>query len=277
MHSPSPACGPSRASRPMADGSRLTKLDPGWQIWLFDVQRRALTQVSRSDGVSFNAVWMPDSKSIIHSVETPVYDLQRLPIDGTAAETLRVSRFDKFVSAVSPDSRTIAFTESGTGADKLLLAPITGGAPTVVDARPATQRSADFSADGRWLAYDEVGANGNSEVYVRAIDGHGGRHQVSNDGGDQARWTRRGQEIVYRKGDAVFAASFDAAKGEAGVPSVLFRKHDLRRAGQTRTRGYDVSPDGSRFLILTPVLQPGAVQTRVVINWAEELAKKVPR
>ena len=41
-------------------------------------------------------------------------------------------------------------------------------------------------------------------------------------------------------------------------------------AGSTRTRGYDVTPDGSRFLMLTPVIQPGAAQTPVVINWAEE-------
>ena len=130
-------------------------------------------------------------------------------------------------SAVSPDGRTIAFTESGTGADKLLLAPITGGAPTVVDARPATQRSADFSADGRWLAYDEVGANGNSESMSAPSTGMAG--------GTRCRTTaaiRRAGRAVgrrsHRKGDAVFAASFDAAKGEAGVPSVLFRKHDLR-------------------------------------------------
>ena len=254
----------------------LTRIDPGWQLWLFDLQRRFLAQLTRSDGVSFDAVWMPDSKSIIHSVETPVYDLHRSPIDGSPAETLRVSTNDKFPSSVSRDGRTLVYADDSSGG-RLLLAPISGGALTVFDARSSGQRNADFSPDGRWLAYEEEGANRRAEVYVRAIDGKGGRHQVSNDGGGQPRWTRGGREIVYRQGDALLSTSFNLATGEAGTPQLLFRKRDMRGAGEESSHGYDVTPDGSRFLLVTPVIQSGAAQTRVVINWAESLKLKVPR
>ena len=254
----------------------LTRMDPTWQIVLFDRARRVLTQLTRGDGVSFAAMWMPDSKSIIHSVETPVYDLHRSPIDGTAAETLFVSNKDKMAMAVSPDGQTLAYMEAAAR-ERLLFAPVAGGASTPFDPRESSQRAADFSPDGRWVVYDEVGANLRSEVYVRAIDGQGGRRQVSSDGGDQPRWTRGGREIVYRKGDAMLAASFDPATREVGVPTLLFAKKDAGRLGGGRTVGYDVTPDGSRFLLVTPVERETAQPTVVVINWLEELKRKLPR
>ena len=254
----------------------LTRMDPSWQIVLFDRGRRVLTQLTRGEGVSFDAMWMPDSKSIIHSVETPVYDLHRSPIDGTAAETLFVSNKDKMAMAVSPDGQTLAYMEAAAR-ERLLFAPVAGGASTPFDPRESSQRAADFSPDGRWVVYDEVGANLRSEVYVRAIDGQGGRRQVSSDGGDQPRWTRGGREIVYRKGDAMLAASFDPATREVGVPTLLFAKKDAGRLGGGRTVGYDVTPDGSRFLLVTPVERETAQPTVVVINWLEELKRKLPR
>ena len=209
-------------------------------------------------------------------IETPVYDLHRSPIDGTAAETLFVSNKDKMAMAVSPDGQTLAYMEAAAR-ERLLFAPVAGGASTPFDPRESSQRAADFSPDGRWVVYDEVGANLRSEVYVRAIDGQGGRRQVSSDGGDQPRWTRGGREIVYRKGDAMLAASFDPATREVGVPALLFAKKDAGRLGGGRTVGYDVTPDGSRFLLVTPVERETAQPTVVVINWLEELKRKLPR
>jgi serine/threonine-protein kinase len=253
----------------------LTKLEPHWQLWLYDVPRRILSQLTHSEGVSFGANWMPDGKSLIHSVETPVYDLHRVPIDGSAPETLVVSKSDKMASSISPDGRTLAYHENH-GTERVMLAPIAGGAAVPLDPRPSSQHNAAFSPDGRWVAYEEFGADSRPDVYVRALDGRGGRHQVSNSGGDQPLWTRGGREIVYRRGDQVIAASFDPARGEAGVPAVLFRKRDAGRLGDLRTRGYDVTPDGSRFLMVAPVDDPEALPTVVVINWLDELKRKVP-
>jgi Tol biopolymer transport system component len=73
-----------------------------------------------------------------------------------------------------------------------------------------------FSPDGDWLVY--VGNTGaRSEVYVRAVDGSGGRIQVSVDGGSDPRWTQGGREIVYRQGNAFVAVSVDPVRGEVGA------------------------------------------------------------
>ena len=254
----------------------ITRILPSWQIWLVDRNRQVQTQLTRSQGVSFNPVWMPDSKSIIYSTETPVYDVHRAPIDGAPADTIFASNFDKMASSVSPDGGTVVYLET-VDRDRLMLAPIAGGAPTVLEERQTSQRNGAFSPDGRWLAYEEFNANRQSEVYVRTIRATGGRRQVSADGGSQPRWTRGGRELVYRKGDRVLSVTFDPVTGEVGTPTLLFRKADAGRIGGGRTVGYDVTPDGSQFLMVTPIERPGAQPTIVVLNWLDELQRKVPR
>lgn len=147
----------------------------------------------------------------------------------------------------------------------------------MLEERQTSQRNGAFSPDGRWLAYEEFNANRQSEVYVRTIRATGGRRQVSADGGSQPRWTRGGRELVYRKGDRVLSVTFDPVTGEVGTPTLLFRKADAGRIGGGRTVGYDVTPDGSQFLMVTPIERPGAQPTIVVLNWLDELQRKVPR
>jgi hypothetical protein len=114
-------------------------------------------------------------------------------------------------------------------------------------------------------------------VFVRALDGSSGRRQVSANGGSQPRWTKGGRELVFRQGDAVLAVTFQPATGEAGTPTLLFRKADAGRLGGGRSVGYDVTPDGSQFLMVTPIERPEAQPIVVVLNWFEELKRRVPR
>ena len=254
----------------------LTQTEPKRDLWLFERSRKLLTQITRAQGAAFSAQWWPDSRSIIYSLEDPVYDLHRIPIDASApdAEVL-ATPYDKRAMSITPDGRTLAYTEI-LYHDRLLLRALAGGEPTPVDDRGATQRSASFSPDGKWIAYEEYNQDERPQVYVRALNGVGGRIQVSADGGQQPRWTRAGREIVYRKGDAMLAVPFQPATGEVGTPALLFRKRD---AGQLdgRSVGYDVTPDGSRFLLVTPIDRPEALATHVILNWTRLLKQKLPR
>ena len=135
-------------------------------------------------------------------------------------------------------------------------------------------RSAAFSPNGRWIAYEEL-AHGQPDIYVIAADGSGGRQQVSVEGGEQPRWTRGGREIVYRRGSAVMAVPVDSATGDVGKPVELFRKGQPDRLGGGRTLAYDVSADGNRFLLVLPEQKQGAQPTVVVLDWFEELKARV--
>ena len=61
----------------------------------------------------------------------------------------------------------------------------------------------------------------------------------------------------------------------AGVPRALFQGHF---ALSVAIRGYDVTADGRRFLMVQPKDRPPIKVTQMVLvqNWLEELKRRVP-
>ena len=98
---------------------------------------------------------------------------------------------------------------------------------------------------------------------------------VSRGGGTEPLWSRGGREIVFRRGVAVLAATFDPHAGDVGLPAVLFS--GPYAPGDNNTRGWDGMADGSRFLMVRPVQRVGDPAVNVVLGWFAELKRKVPR
>ena len=59
-----------------------------------------------------------------------------------------------------------------------------------------------------------------------------------------------------------------------GLPEVLLDATDYLGDGDSAP-GYDVSPDGLRFLMTKP-LMPTVSEITAVVNWVEELKRLVP-
>jgi len=133
-----------------------------------------------------------------------------------------------------------------------------------------------FSSDGRWLAYtsDE---SGRYEIYVQPYPGPGGKWQISTEGGTEPAWNPNGRELFYRSGDKMMAVDIATQPGfAAGTPRMLFEgKYE---AAPVPSADYDVSSDGQRFLMLKSSEQEQAAPTQinVVLNWFEELKRRVP-
>jgi hypothetical protein len=135
--------------------------------------------------------------------------------------------------------------------------------------------NARLSPDGRWLAYS-TNETGRSEVLVQAYPGPGGKWRVSTAGGGVPCWRADGRELFYRTQDGAVMAVPIRAEGaglDAGTPVMLFQRSSpvlfpLRN-------GYDVSPDGQRFLVnalMDDRSRGGTVN--VMIGWAAEARKK---
>ena len=121
-----------------------------------------------------------------------------------------------------------------------------------------------FSPDGRWIAY-ESDESGVPEIYVALTQGGGGKRRISPAGGRDPRWRADGRELYYvGPGDFVMAVPVrQGARLEAGAPAPLFRVEDIRN--------YDVTADGSRFLVITPSDPQRDFQVRVIVNWTAAL------
>ena len=115
--------------------------------------------------------------------------------------------------------------------------------------------------------------------------GPGAKIQVSNDGGSDPVWRRKGGELYYRRG-----RQHDGCDGCAqpkltlSKPRVLWNgnfSHGVSSmcglAGATSTN-YDVTADGERFVMIQEKTEEAvARQINVVLGWAEELKRLAKR
>jgi hypothetical protein len=136
----------------------------------------------------------------------------------------------------------------------------------------ALVRSAHFSPDGRFVAY-ESNESGSDEVYIRPFDPAspessgtaGGKVKVSQGGSAGAAWTQNGKELLYVSPDRKLWSVDVALTPELRVSA----PHLL---GEISRGNGAMAPDGQRFLVGVPVGSQEPTAT-VVLNWQASLKK----
>jgi Tol biopolymer transport system component len=269
--------------------------DQEQQIWLYDLSRDALTRLTFEGHANSNPVWTPDGKRVTFqsTKEGPTNIFWQLADGSGGLERLTTSEYLNAPTSWSPDGNLLAFHEINptTQRDIWVLrmadpSPGSGQALSVGSGQvrkpqpflrtPFNEADAQFSPDGRWLAY-ESDQSGRQEIYVQPFPGPGGKWQVSTDGGSEPVWNRNGRELFYRSGDKMMEVDIATQPGfTAGTPRMLFEKQYEK--APIPVSAYDVSPDGQRFLMVKSSEQAQAAPTQinVVLNWFEELKQKVP-
>jgi hypothetical protein len=156
--------------------------------------------------------------------------------------------------------------------------PLDGARPDPIALNLSTgdQNVAEFSPDGRFVCFDAYDS-GRSEVYVATFPELSGKWQVSSDGGCEPRWSRDSREIFYFDRSCRLVAVDVHTTGsvfEAGAAHPLFQHYGRGSTGGGQWR-YDVSPDGKRFLVTTPVQSPSATTPITIIaNWPALVGSK---
>jgi hypothetical protein len=205
--------------------------------------------------------------------------------DGSAtAERLTTSTNTQMPSSWSPDGKTVAYVElSGdSGYDIWTLDVEADRHPRPLVRTRFNEEYAEFSPDGKWIAFvsDE---SGRDEVYVQPYPGPGPRRQISNSRGTQPAWSRTGRELFYTD----YVTGTSAPFRMMVVPVTLTPTFSVGPArelfggpylGQAATRGYDVTADAQRFLMVRTKERPPlkVTQINIVQNWLEELKQRVP-
>ena len=265
-----------RNPRLSPDGQRvaITIDELGSQEWLLDIGRGTLTRVTFEGSYNGAIAWTPDGKRLAFGTDRAgSRNLFWQLADGSgAAERLAASDRADVASSWSPDGQTLAYEEAtpGAGYDLWVFRLGDHKAQPFLQTR-FNEIAPRFSPDGRWLAYasDE---SGRYEIYVQPYPGPGGKWQISTEGGTEPVWARSG-ELFYRNGDKMMAVGTNTKSNfSADKPKLLFEKH---YATYNTMPAYDVTPDGQRFL-LTKTSEQGPQEINVVVNWTEELKKKVP-
>jgi serine/threonine-protein kinase len=270
------------------DGRRIAVYIPDQEIdiWLLDLVRPTFRRATLDPTVDIFPVWRDDRQLLFSSNREGGVNLFAQAADGSGGVTrLTTSPNVHHANSISPDGTRLVFTETArTTAQDILELRLDGtGAVKPLVVTPASERNAEVSPDGRWLAY-EANDSGRYDIYIRPYPdvSSGGPWQVTTDGGTRPLWSRNSQELFYLNltGDLMRAG---VAPGKTWGPTTPTRLFEGRRYGATasqRGRTYDVSPDGSRFLMIKAVARQGqtaATASLVVVqNWAEDLKRLVP-
>jgi eukaryotic-like serine/threonine-protein kinase len=274
------------------DGTRLAveARDRENDIWVWDLSRTTLTRVTFNPGIDDYPVWTPDGRRLITSSAFDGSGNRNLfwqAADGTrAVERLTVSSNLQDPTAVSPDGRRLVFNDvenEKAREDVMQLELDETRRVTPLVQSPFRERNGMISPDGRWLAY-EANDSGRFEIYVRPYpDVNSGHWQVSTGGGTRALWTRSGQELLYASptGALMRVGVERGSSWAATTPTMLVKEgyETIPSATAATGRGYDISSDGQRFLMIKDGGGSEQTATRpeviLVQHWTEELKRLV--
>src|SRR5262249_48917255 len=123
---------------------------------------------------------------------------------------------------------------------------------------------ADFSPDGRWVAY-QSSQTGTAEISIRSFPEGKVVGQLSTGGGVEPRWKPSG-ELFYRDGRRWFSTHVKTdPQPQWDPPTLAFESEFIDTPGIS----YDVSRDGARLLVVRRAQPVSRSKINLIINWSE--------
>jgi eukaryotic-like serine/threonine-protein kinase len=242
-------------------------------LWLFDLSREALSRLTFAGNYILGS-W---ASSGTHVVAVRGSAIVRLPIDGAGPEDLYDDDTQKNFPDVSPDGRRVVFDAAGAGSGSdLVMLDVEQRVARPWQAERFNETQPRFSPDGRRIAYvsDE---SGRFEVFVRSIEGAGGRIQVSTRGGTSPVWSRDGREIFFVSPRSISGSpvpsgdlyGVELSETGPGTPRLIVQgawpRPTLVAPLGIPVYSYDVMPDG-RFVTLQSGPPPVPAQINVIVR-----------
>jgi serine/threonine-protein kinase len=229
-------------------------------IWILDLTAGgSATRFTFDDGTRRFPLWSPDNKRILSSDHLAgVATLYEKPPEGGTEQVFATGVGQP--TSWSQDGKNVVYQVNGD------IWVLSGGKSIQITKAAAIEGQAQFSPDGRWIAYgsDETKRN---EIWVQSFPG-AKRWQVSTAGGVQPRWSGNGNELFYVDLDhRLMAVRIKSGSSfEYDPPAPLFRMSGSQTS-LNLTFSYAVGRDGKRFLVRTPADRADA-PINIITNWA---------
>jgi len=224
-------------------------------IWLLDITRGVISRFTSEAAAEFHPLWTPEGTRLIFNKGS--WGLFIKPASGGENETMFLEIGRAAANDWTSDGTFLVYTVNEPNPSRDVWAVAIDGdrKPVPVANTAFNERDAQFSPDGRWVAYtsDE---SGRDEVYAQRFPERSGRVQISNGGGGMVRWRRDAQEIFYIAIDGLLMSvpikpAKDGSALAAGSPERLFQTRVGGPIQANSRQQYMVSPNGQRFLLNT--------------------------
>jgi hypothetical protein len=257
------------------NGQQVATLRSG-AIWALDLARPVPSRVTQA--ANRHPIWAPDGARIATLFQgrgIGTFDLVTTSVTTGAVETLLQQTVLVKPMAWSRDGQTLVFiTQSPKTPERpIWMMPVSDPRKAAAYLQDGAQNlEARLSPDGKWIAYT-TDRSGRFEVEVRSFPIPSARHPVSLEGGGYPRWRADGRELYYLSANSHLMA-VAVTPGDPpvlGRPEPLFEVHLVAHPdrGNFAAYEYDVTADGSRFLINRQIAEPVTSMT-IVLNWAPQ-------
>ena len=250
------------------------------QIWIKELPRGPLAQLTFEGAVNMRPSWTPDGRSVTFiSDRGDNRDAWVKRSDGaTEAEVLLDDSAIVDEAFYSSNGEWLVYRRGKEDGDRDIFAirPNLDTAPTALVASSFDEVAPALSADSRWLAYVSR-RGGQANVYVRPFPEADAETLVSMNGGTEPVWSRNRPELYYRNGagEMVVVPVLPGPEFKTGTQQVLFSAKEYR--SDFYHAAYDVTADGQRFVMIR-VSESGSLHEQLIVveNWFEELQRLAP-
>jgi Tol biopolymer transport system component len=248
-------------------------------IFLLDLSRGNTTRLIFDPAMDSGSVFSPDESQVVFSSNrSGKNDFYRKASSGAGSDELVLNGIgNPYPDSWSRDGKYLLYEMDGGSKTKVDLWVL----PMLGDPKPFpylqsefTEIHAQFSPDGRWVAYtsDEYGR---AEVFVQSFPVSGGKWQISTAGGDQPQWRSDGKELFYMAADrSLMAVPISGGSTlEVGKPIVLFQMSVPLTGISDDRNNYVPTQDGQKFLLNSLTDATNLQPLTLVLNWAADLKK----
>ena len=252
---------------------------PAQDVYVHDLSRGSTTRLTFDPEADTTPVFSPDETQVLfYSNRGAKNSFYRKSANGSGNEELILSGDSgSYPDSWSRDGKYLLYERNGGVQTKvdLWVLPMAGEpTPFPYLETPFEEAHAQFSPDGRWVAYTS-NDTGRSEVYVESFPRGGGKWQISTAGGDQPQWRSDGKELFYIAPDRNLMVVTIEGSGTLaiGKPAVLFQTSTPLTGITDDRNNYAPSHDGQRFLVNTLADSANLQPLILVLNWAADIKK----
>ena len=223
-------------------------------VWTYNLQKNTSARFTFDPSEETTGAWSRDGKTIAFRSIGNSQVLRLKASNGLQPDkglaNMPKDASDLLANSWSPDDRSILATvEMTKGGSSLVLISVPDGKQTTF-LEGGAKRNGQISPDGKWVAY-ESNETGDWEVFITTYPIAGGKLQVSRTGGRQPRWRGDGKEIFYVDPRGILTAvPVTTEPGlSTGAPTDLFAMNSRPYISSTDLFMYDVTRDGTRFIV----------------------------
>jgi serine/threonine-protein kinase len=268
------------------DGTRLamsmSRPDQAERIWVKDLPSGPPLPLTPPELDTQRPVWSTDGTRLLYIASDSLGNahVQGVAADGSspAPDTVYYDETDDvFEVHATGDPQVIVIRRGNTAANADIgIVDLRDGSYTPFAATPATENGMALSPDGRWLAY-VTNQSGQREVVVQPFPEGGARIQVSSDGGTEPQWTADGQALIYRDTELWITRATVTTDPTFRVQGTERLANAALYASAWTHRMYQVSPDGTRFMVRGSAIFASAGDGDLILvrNWFTEVLERI--